>query len=307
MSTENNVSDFMQIVRTVYGSALQTALLRGLTYTIPEHSTLNEKFGVESGTQPKTTPVLRYYAIGSGGHRTQAGADGIPYTAPIRHRASDAACYNHEPFVLRQEGNELSADELSKYALRVRETYGTKNYVGVYLKRMTEDETSKKIVMEHTTVVAGVPNTVPFIPTSDNLKPVAPATSSRESTTTNGDFLSVSNDCGIEFTEQDVTEYINVARIKYDNPLRAIISELALCTGTDQASSGQGSATSANLNYNEAVGVQVATHVTVYHAVGYTNKGFSIRVDLGATEPMMGEGALDVTTKVTATTDNVRE
>lgn len=306
MSTENNVSDFMQIVRTVYGSALQTALLRGLPYTIPDHTTLNEKFGVESGTQPASTPVLRYYAIGSGGHRVQAGADGIPYIAPIRHRASDAACYTHEPFVLRQEGNELDADTLDLYALRVKETYGTKNYVGCYLKRVVEDETSKKVVMEHTTVVDGVSSTVPFIPTSDNLKPIAPELSSRESTTTNGDFLSVSNDVGVVFNEQDVIEYINVARIKYDNPLRAVISELALCTGTDKTSTGQGVGT-AGIVYKEAVGVQIATHVTVYHAVGYTNKGFSIRVELGATEPMMGEGALDVTTKITTTTDNVRE
>lgn len=306
MSTENNVSDFMQIVRTVYGSALQTALLRGIPYTIPEHSTLNEKFGVGVGIQPKTTPTLKYYAIGSGGHRIAAGADGIPYVAPIRHRASDAACYSHEPFALRQEGNDFTAEELSKYGLRVKETWNNKNYVGVYLKAMVEDDASRKIVMEHTTVVEGVSSTVPFIPTSDNLSPVAPEISSREATTTNGDFLSVSNDVGIVFDEFDVKEYINVARIKYDNPLRAVISELALCTATAQSISGEGTGTQP-IVYNEAVGVQVATHVTVYHAVGYTNKGFSIRVELGATEPMMGEGALDVTSKITATTDNVRE
>lgn len=306
MSTENNVSDFMQITRTVYGSALQVALLRGLPYTIPEHTTLNEKFGVQDGVQPKTTPSLRYYAIGSGGHRLQAGADGVSYTAPIRHRASDAACFIHEPFVLRQEGNEMSADDLARYALRVKEIWNNKNYVGCYAKRVVEDETSKKIVMEHTTVVDGVSNTVAFIPTSDNLSPKAPELSSRESTTTNGDFLSVSNDVGIVFDANDVKEYINVARIKYDNPLRAIISELALCTGTDQVVTGEGVGTS-GISYNEAIGLQVATHVTVYHAVGYTNKGFSIRVELGATEPMMGEGALDVTSKLTATTSNVRE
>lgn len=306
MSTENNVSDFMQITRTVYGSALQVALLRGLPYTIPEHTTLNEKFGVQADLQPKTTPSLRYYAIGSGGHRVQAGADSIPYTAPIRHRASDAACFNHEPFVMRQEGNELSADELAKYGLRVKEIWNNKNYVSCYVKRVVEDETSKKIVMEHTTVVDGVSSTVPFIPTSDNLSPKAPELSSRESTTTNGDFLSVSNDVGIVFDANDVKEYINVARIKYDNPLRAIISELAMCTGTDQVVTGEGSGTT-GVTYTEAIGLQVATHVTVYHAVGYTNKGFSIRVELGATEPMMGEGALDVTSKLTATTSNVRE
>lgn len=306
MSTENNVSDFMQIVRTVYGSSLQTALLRGIDYTIPEHSTLNEKFGVGSGVQPKSTPVLRYYAVGSGGHRVQAGADGVAYVAPIRHRASDAACYNHEPFALRQEGNDFTEEELSKYALRTKESLNNKNYVGVYLKRLVEDDASKKITMEHTTVVDGVSSTVPFIPTSDNLSPVAPAVSSREATTTNGDFLSVTNDVGIVFDEVDVKEYINVARIKYDNPLRAVISELALCTGTDQSISGSGTGNQP-IVYNEAVGVQVATHVTVYHAVGYTNKGFSIRVELGATEPMMGEGALDVTSKITATSDNIRE
>lgn len=306
MADTSNVSDFMQIVRTVYGSALQTALLRGIVYTIPAHSTLNEKFGVQSGVQPKTTPTLRYYVIGDGGHTLQSGADGIPYSAPVRHRASDAALYSHQPFVLCQEGNDLATDIRAAFAIRTKETFNNKNYIGYYAKRTVEDDTSKKIVMEHTTVKNGVSNTVPFIPTSDNLKPKAPELSSREATTTNGDYLSVSNDIGITFDAVDVENYINVHRIKNNNPLRAIISEIGLCTGVDQTVTGPGVGT-AQINYLEAIGLQIATHVTVYHAVGYTNKGFEIRVELGASEPMMGEGALGVTSAITTSTDNVRE
>lgn len=306
MSKVSNISDFMQIVRTVYGSALQTALLRGIQYAIPAHSTLNEKFGVESGTQPKETPTLKYFCIGEGGHRLQAGADGVPYAAPIRHRASDAALYKHLPFVTRQEGNDLTPDERSKLRMRVKETTGTRNYISYYVKCLDEDENSKKIIMEHTTVKDGVANTVPFVPSSENLKPVAPELDNREATTTNGDFLSVSNDVGIVFDANDVNELINVAKVKFDNPLRAVISEIGLCTGQDKVSTGEGVGT-APLSYTEVVGCQIATHVTVYHAVGYTNLGFDIRVELGATEPMMGEGALGVTSKIETTADNVRE
>ncbi len=306
MSNVSNVSDFMQIVRTVYGSALQTALLRGIPYTIPEHTTLNEKFGVESGVQPTKTPTLRYYCIGEGGHRLQAGADGVPYAAPIRHRASDAALFKHLPFVMRQEGNDLTPDERGELRMRVLETVGNRNYICYYVKPLREDEESMKIIMEHTTVKDGVANTVPFIPSSENLKPVAPELDNREATTTNGDFLSVSNDVGIVFDANDVNALINVAKVRFDNPLRAVVSEIGLCTGVDKPSTGTGAGGSP-IAYTEVVGCQIATHVTVYHAVGYTNLGFDIRVELGATEPMMGEGALGVTKTIETTSDNVRE
>lgn len=294
---------FMQITRTIYGSSLQTAQLQNIPHKILEHTTLNELWNVRSNQSPKLNPTVQYVAIGSGGHRHQAGADGVPYTSPIRHRPSDAGMFKQEPFRLRLEGDDLTDSERARFAIRVKQEINGRNYVGYYLMRI--QDTNKEVILEHTVVKDGVEVTKPFVPTRANLEPKPPEIAPNETTTTNGDYLTVTHKLTISFSAADVSEYINVAKIKYNNPYMAVISELALCSGEDavvtEADAGQ------TVTYAEAVGVQVATFVTVYYPVGYTNRGFDIEVELGSVEPMTGEGAYSVTKQLGNTDTWVRE
>lgn len=277
-----------KIKRTVYGSAVQTTLLLGLPFQMITNSTLNEKFNIQSGVAPDIgdVPKLGYFAIGNGGHRVITGADGIPYTDPIDHRASDAACFNHIPFVLREVDNDLSATDRNNYALRKQEVINGVNYIAYYLKRMDLSQVTSEL--QHTRVIDGVSTTTPFIPGNDNLNPEHPELPNSGVITTDGNYLTASGIISVLFDTINVDELVNVARILYDNEQRAVISELALCTGVDKTVPTTGP--DGQFNYNEAVAVQVATHITDYYPVGSTNRGFELQIEAGATEPLLGEG-----------------
>lgn len=276
------------ITRSIWGSALQTSLLMGLPHVAPANSTLNEKFNFLPGVKPDAAkiPTIKYFCIGNGGHRNAIGADGAPYTAPVNHRASDAALFRHMPFVLRTMDNDLSVTERAKYAGRRIEEHGGRNYFAYYLRRL--DLTNTVPQMQHTTVNEGVATTVPYAPTGANLNPTAPEMPSAGVITTSGNFLSTSGVVKISFTEQDIAELVEVARIMYDNEYMAVISEIGLCSGVDKTTTGSG-AGNTQFNYLEAIAVQIATFITAYYSMGFTNKGFDFEVELGATEPMLSE------------------
>lgn len=279
------------ITRTVYGSKLQSSKLLGLQHVIDANTTLNEKFDIQSGVMPNPAddPDVRYFAIGRGGHRPITGADGIAYTTPINHRASDAACFHHMPFVLRDVNNDLTPEQRSKYALRKQETHGGYNYFAYYLKRL--DLNGVVPEMRYTQVVDGVETTVPYTPTSSNLNPEPPEVSSSGVTTTDGNYLSTTASIKVAFDANDVLELLEVARIIYGNELVAVVSEIALCSGVDKIVPGP-AAGGGNISYSEAIGVQVATHITTHYPMAFSNQGFEFTIDLGATEPLIGENVI---------------
>lgn len=275
------------ITRTIYGSALQTAMLLKLPYTVVPNTTLNEKFGILANQvpEPGKLPSLAYFCIGNGGHRSVTGADGIPYTMPIKHRASDAALFNHLPFVLREVNDDLPPEQRQKYALRREEQHGGRRYYAYYLKRL--DLSGVVNEMKHTTVIDGVSQTLPFIPTSANLNPTPPEISPTGINPTEGDYLTTTAVVEIRFTANDVAELVRVAEILYGNELMAVISEIGLCSGLDKVITAQGPGNT-TFNFNEAIAVQITNHITSYYSMAYTNNGFDFQIEMGATEPLLG-------------------
>lgn len=276
-----------RITRTVYGSKIQADLLLRLPYEQLENSTLNEKFDIHSGVVPPNNefPQLRYFCIGNGGHKNVTGADGIDYTATRQHRASDAALFNHLPFLLREVGDDLDPVSRQKYALRKIITQGGEDYIAYYLKRISMEGVTTQV--KNNVVIDGVTNTTPFVPTSANLNPIPPAITNVGVNTTTGDYLSVSAALSLDFTQQDVAELVNVCRIIFDNELYAIVSEIGLVAGADKLvteTAGVGT----SFNYNECVAATITTFLTGHFPVGFTNEGFNYTLDLGATEPLFG-------------------
>ena len=274
------------ITRTLSGSAVQTALLLGLPYTTAEQSTLNEKFDIEPATDLNNViPWVKYFCIGDHGHRVITGADGIPYTSPINHRASDAALFNHLPFLLREVTEDLTLAQREPYALRKTILVNGVNYIAYYLKRF--DVSRVAIELQHTNVVDGTATITPFEYTNTNLNPTHPEIPNTGVITTDGNYLTSSAILSILLEETDVAELVNVSEILYGTAQRALISEIGLCSGLDRVVTVPGTTP---FNYREAIGVQIATFITGYYPVGYTNKGFELQIEAGATEPMLGEG-----------------
>lgn len=276
------------VTRSVYGSSLQTKMLMDLPYVMVPNTTLNERFGIQADIPPQEgqMPHLKYFCIGNGGHRNRTGADGVPYTTPINHKASDAALFNPLPFVLRAVNDDLSPARRQQYALRREEEHGGQRYYAYYLKRL--DLSAVNAVMHITTVQDGVETTLPFQPTNSNLYPEPPETPPEGVLPTNGNYLTTSAIMEVLFNAQDVEELIAVAEILYDNQYMAVVSEIGLCSGVDRQITAPGPGNT-NFEFNEAIAVQICSFITAYYSMAYANEGFDFHVELGATEPLLGE------------------
>lgn len=279
------------VTRTVYSSYIQTCLLLGLPPAYAPNSTLNEKFGILPATLPTQTerPKLGYYCIGNKGHQNVVGAESIPKPEPVQHRATDAALYGHIPFVLRPIADDLTSVERARYALRREEVHNGETYVAYYLRRL--DLSNVTPIMQSKTVNDGVENTTPFVPNSSNLNPTPPDINNTGVNVTSGEYVSASALLALSLTEEDANELINVAKVLYNDEYYAIISEIGLCTGVDkvvQVSGSQGG----TFNFNEAIGVQIASHIPAMIPLKFSNTGTSISLAVGATEPLFALNAL---------------
>lgn len=273
-----------RIVRTVYGSYLQTSSLLGLPFVLKDNTTLNEKFNIQAKVQPGPTefPKLKYFTVGNGGHRYITGTGGIPITEPIQHRATDAALFNHLPMVLRKPELDLSPAQRANYALRRQETHNGESYYAYYLRRINMDSVVNE--MEYRNVRNGSTVVSPFIPDSSNLNPTPPDLNVSGVNTTTGAYVSVTAKLQLSLSDTDIEELLHVAEVIYQDDSYAIISEIGLCTGVDKVVNVMGS--SGQFNFNEAIAVQIASFFSVHSALKFFSTGMTIILDVGSTEPL---------------------
>jgi len=271
--------------RTIYGSYIQTCLMLNLTPEYKQNTTINEKLSILSSTLPTATdkPALSYYIIGNGGHTFAVGAGGIPKPEPVLHRGTDAALYSQLPFVLRELNNDLTQVQRTKYALRRQETHNGTSYIAYYGRRI--DKTNLSVSTEYKTISGGQETTTPFVPTSSNLNPTPPVINNNGTNTVDGDYTTVAARLSLSLTADDVAEFQNVASIIYNDSGYAIISEIGLCTGVDKITTVT-TASGGSFNFNDAIGVQIASFVSTLIPASAANNGTSVSLDVGATEPL---------------------
>ena len=278
------------ITRTIYGAAVQTSAHMGIAHKYVPFSTLNEKLGIQAGVYPPETtiPTLKYYAIGIGGHRPVAGANGVVTISPITHRATDASLYRQVPFVLRLEDNDLPPEYRVKYGGRRLEEHNGKRYIAYWLKRMTFQDVDPGMFI--TTVENGVASVVPFVPNNSNLEPTPPVLSPNTSTETDGEYASVVASYLMVFDETDALEFTEACKIIYGGPEFAVISEIALVTAVPTTVNGS-TAGGATIQYTEALGAQCSTFIPTLQSINLNTRGFDLRLEFGAAEPLVAEGS----------------
>ena len=291
---KRKVIDRSNIVHTVYGQALMTANALAIPYTIPEHTTLNERFGVqpEARLSPQERPYIKYYCIGWGAH-DMLRESGKPTKPDLyKHQPEDGGQFQPMPFVLRQLNNDLSQAEREQYGLRRKENINGVDYIAYYAKRLNFDTAELKIIRDQ--VDNGVLTSAPFIPTSQNLNPERPELPPRGITVASNVKLRNNVELMIHFTAEDAEELLNVSRILFGEEDYAIISEIGLCSGVDREVTSviHGAAP---LKYKEVVGCQIAAHISVFRLVSETNLGFKIFFDMGSRTPLATERSLDTT------------
>lgn len=273
------------ITRTVYASSVQTNLFLKTAQAYPENSTLNEKFGIQARVLPAATdtPSLNCYVIGNKGHQSVIGAEGIPKTEPVQHRATDAALYGHIPFVLRPLNNDLSQTDRAKYALRLEEVHDGIRYAAYYARRL--DKTNTVAQMQVKTVVNGVETTTPFVPNSSNLNPSPPAVASTGVNTTDGSYVSAVATLTLSISESEAAEILNVAKVLYGDEGYAIISEIGLVTSVDKVVNV--TSTAGNFTMNEVIVAQIAAFSPAMIPLNFNPTGASVVLNVGSTEPLL--------------------
>lgn len=279
------------VTNTLSGLRVQTAKMLGLPLTYPEKSTINEHLAILNDRYPNATdrPNCEYLVLGNKGHTTTAETDGVAGVIPLEHQPTDAAPYGIIPFVLRTVDKDLADDVRDRYALRRLEEHNGRRYWAYYAKRLSY--TGDKVVDYYTKVRDGAKTVTEFKYSDLNLYPTPPALPDYSYDITDsvvasdGDYVHASAKIVVTLDEFDIQELINVAKVRYQNPTLAIISEFCLCSGIDVTATGE-SMVGSPFNYMEVIGCQVNVFLTTFTNVAFNNGGLGYSLQIGQTEAM---------------------
>lgn len=285
----------VNVTRTAIGALLQTVKFLGLPnkLALKPNSTLNQKFSVQNGVLPADTQTLnfKYLVIGNKGHYTVRADDGSDETDVVPHRTNHNGLYNHIPFVLREVGDDLTALEREKYCLRTTLDIGSKKYIAYYGRRLNTSGVVPQVL--EVTVIEGIESTKVYNFELEDLNPTRPVVPNTGVVVGSNQFIAASAIVEVKFTKEDIAEIVNAHRIRTGSTRSPVISEIGLVTGVDKLV--QGSAGGAgSIDYNEVIGAQISVHVSTNHPIAYNSNGLTMVYDIGASEPILGDKALNV-------------
>jgi len=240
--------------RTLYGLQLQMHMLLHKDYTPLTNTTLNEKFDILKSEEiaEGEYPKLDYIAIGIGGTEIIDNSD---YKFS-KHKAIDAALFEHVPFVMRELDNDLLPSDRVKYRFRKIEIFDNTEYACYYLKKF------ERVIMQDGLYVIDTQDNqsiLKFMDTdrSDLLNPVPRLVK---------DYLDISknsytaNTAKIEFSLyiDELAALDTVMNIRYGESKN--LTEIALCSGIDTEIDGGDNMEAANVIVNYFVGIDINTY-----------------------------------------------
>ena len=275
-----------KIIPTQLSGYLQVASYIGVPFQKKINTTLNQKFDIQPDAviPPSVKPSLKCFTIGIGGHTYTTGNHGIPLSQGIDHTSDNFALYEHLPFVMRPINDDLIAAERARYCLRKVVLFEGVNYYAYYGKRLSMEGVNIKETRR--TIVDGEPQDDLFEPTEANLNPKPPELPNVGVTTTSGEYLVTSAIVPMPFTEKDVQELYNVAKIIYGDERYAIISEFGFCTGVD--ANVTVNTPGGNVSFVEVVGCQISAIISGHYELIFNSKGFDFSLEVGAVQPLLG-------------------
>jgi len=274
---------------TLSAMRLSAALITGADIQYPQNSTLNEFYKLMTARipDPKARPTLKYMALGYKGHRVENDGE-IDDVVPVGKRQTTSGMFSEVPWVLRPLDNDLSDEQRKNYRFRTQVKINGRDYWAYYLRVLdmrTIATSDVETIREN-----GVPRMGDFVYTDAELHPV-PATlpdydydDDDTVEMPDGRYVESGVDLQIVWNDFDVQEYLNVISIMRGNPNRAVISEIALCSGLDVPETGK-SATGSPFSYTEAIGVQALYHISMYANLAQTNENLALTVRIGQPAP----------------------
>lgn len=273
------------VVRTAVSSLTQTSQYVGKPIKTLPNSTLNQKLNIYPDIAMASTdvPVVKYVAIGNGGHDFIVGGNGRVKWKSVHHTTRHTALYNQLPFVLRRISEDLSPTERLRYRLRRIETHNGEQYAAYYLRVL--DLSSAEVNLELRHVVDGVTTPEPYVPTIEDLNPVPPALVTGAPVTTTGDYVASTVKVRFEMTAADVSEFVDACKIISGEEGYAVISEMATVSGIDR--SVLGDFNGSQLSYTDAIYAQVTSFISTAWVMEYQTTGIGLTIDVGNVEPLL--------------------
>lgn len=221
------------VTKTVYYDNLILSHFREKSFKPLANTTLNEKFNINKTiTQEVDTPTLKYYALGNGNLKTIDSESNLKLYHG-NHRSIDGALFNHIPFILRKETEDIGINERRNYRLRKTMTIDNIEYVAYYLKiipgDMVENQTLK-ITQENDTMPK-----VEVFNTNDSsiLNPTPSDTPTIELLSDSTEYIVNSDQVSITLTVEELQEINDALDILGYSDKERVFNELALCSGTD--------------------------------------------------------------------------
>lgn len=273
-----------KITRTFWGAYLQTVQHLNIPYVMHEHSTLNEKFNVQSGIAPAPTviPTLKYFCLGNGGHFGELTGGGDLVLDSYTQLATNPSLFKFLPFVLREVDNDLTPKLREKYAMRREETINGLRYVAYYLKRIDTSSLAAELTL--TTTKDGVVTSTPFQAKAADLSP-KPIKLPADQVTLAAQMVSVNALLDISLNSDEVEEIVNAANIIYGDKRMAMISEIGMVSGVDRVVQASSPSTGP-FEYHEALAAQITAFMEYHAMLQSSSRGLELEVDVGATEPL---------------------
>lgn len=275
----------MHTVRTIYAAHLSTCRSLGRPFTVLDNSTLNQKFGLHVDETPRINeyPVIGYVGIGNKGVSYETTTSDFMLAKAIPHLPKDASLYNFIPYLIRRADSDISAEERSRYRLRVPMTIEGVPHVAYYLRALTLDQVTPAVELRNVTDTNIA--TSSFTPTLGDLSPTHPELSHVDINDPSGDYLISTAKVNLVLNANDVREIMDACALLYGDPNYAVISEIALCSGIDRVLQGTFGSTTGN--YVDTVATQVNAFIHQFHKLGETTTSVSLRFDIGSSEPLL--------------------
>ena len=273
-----------KIVRTAYAAELIQRQLRKMPFVARPNTTLNQRLGILADAVVPTGeyPRVNYLAIGNQGHTFELDGSGVATLLTRQHLATHAAPFGLTPFVARPLSDDISPSQRERYALRKELMVDGKAVVAYYLRRM--EGVPADVTSEYRKTVDGVTTTRPFVPDASCLDPVPSTINFNDANVVLGESISCITESDFVMTATDVQEYLDACALLYLNENKAIISDLAICSGYDHTvtvRSGTGS-----FQFTEAIAVQVFTFMSCFHALNFNRLGVTSTLGLVSDSPL---------------------
>jgi hypothetical protein len=249
--------------------ALAKATDTPYTVTAAQNSTLNEYFNVGKRTSvPNKYPAVNYIALGIGGEYNEVGLLNKVITKPKVHQLTNAAAFEHIPFLLVPLANDLSADARANYRMRVIETYDGTQYAAYYVKPFIMDATTTTNIV--TISNKNITSTVEYNPITDNSRqtPIPVITPNVNSTVDIivGKNLIVQSTYKVHLSETDIQNIIDACIIKFGDAAYAKISEIMTVSGYDEPNTSDDGITYTELRCAEITTISNTAYELQYAA-----------------------------------------